>query len=219
MKPRTPRAGLSGIERYDPYSNLRWQIACLQFKLAAERFEFLHRAEARAWQEKYDPNQPRVPAGNPDGGQWTNGGGGGRFGRNGGDAGYEIPAHIPPGANIDENIRKAESHWLNFLWFYSQVQNRGPWDYKQLGQEYADFGNFNYGASGYAAGFSVATLLRAAGWAQVRAGTSSPGWVEAVTLPQALLGIGGKPPFGDDPRDQFWISEGIKYYSINNRKR
>jgi hypothetical protein len=24
--------------------------------------------------EKYNPNQPRVPAGNPDGGQWTNGG-------------------------------------------------------------------------------------------------------------------------------------------------
>ena len=26
---------------------------------------------------KYDPNQPRVPAGNPDGGQWTDGGGAG----------------------------------------------------------------------------------------------------------------------------------------------
>jgi len=26
---------------------------------------------------KYDPNQPRVPAGSPDGGQWTDGGGGG----------------------------------------------------------------------------------------------------------------------------------------------
>ena len=26
--------------------------------------------------KKYDPNQPRVPAGNPDGGQWTDGGGG-----------------------------------------------------------------------------------------------------------------------------------------------
>ena len=25
----------------------------------------------------FDPNQPRVPAGNPDGGQWTDGGGGG----------------------------------------------------------------------------------------------------------------------------------------------
>lgn len=25
---------------------------------------------------KYDPNQPRVPAGNPDGGQWTSAGSG-----------------------------------------------------------------------------------------------------------------------------------------------
>ena len=27
---------------------------------------------------KFDPDQPRVPAGNPDGGQWTSGGGPGR---------------------------------------------------------------------------------------------------------------------------------------------
>ena len=32
---------------------------------------------ARAVETKYDPNQPRVPAGNPDGGQWTDAGGGG----------------------------------------------------------------------------------------------------------------------------------------------
>ena len=30
----------------------------------------------------YDPNQPRVPAGNPDGGQWTDSGGSGGGGRN-----------------------------------------------------------------------------------------------------------------------------------------
>jgi hypothetical protein len=30
---------------------------------------------------KYDPNQPRVPAGNPDGGQWTNGSGSAASGR------------------------------------------------------------------------------------------------------------------------------------------
>ena len=29
-----------------------------------------------ALEHKYSPNQPRVPAGNPDGGQWTDGGGG-----------------------------------------------------------------------------------------------------------------------------------------------
>ena len=31
-----------------------------------------------AWRKAgFDPDQPRVPAGNPDGGQWTSGGGGG----------------------------------------------------------------------------------------------------------------------------------------------
>ena len=37
----------------------------------------LERGIARLEEEagfKYDPNQPRVPAGNPDGGQWTSGG-------------------------------------------------------------------------------------------------------------------------------------------------
>jgi hypothetical protein len=29
--------------------------------------------ELRRFQQKYSPNQPRVPAGNPDGGQWTSG--------------------------------------------------------------------------------------------------------------------------------------------------
>jgi hypothetical protein len=33
--------------------------------------------ELRRFQQKYSPDQPRVPAGNPDGGQWTSGGGSG----------------------------------------------------------------------------------------------------------------------------------------------
>jgi hypothetical protein len=35
---------------------------------------------ARPWVLKYSPDQPRVPAGNPDGGQWTSEGGGGATG-------------------------------------------------------------------------------------------------------------------------------------------
>jgi hypothetical protein len=34
------------------------------------------KAEYDALRRKYSPSQPRVPAGNSDGGQWTNGGGG-----------------------------------------------------------------------------------------------------------------------------------------------
>ncbi len=33
--------------------------------------------ERKAWERKYDPDQPRVPRGHPDGGQWTNGPGAG----------------------------------------------------------------------------------------------------------------------------------------------
>jgi Bacterial CdiA-CT RNAse A domain len=46
----------------------------LKWLAAATRFELAMLRHARAL--KYSPDQPRVPAGNPDGGQWTDGGGG-----------------------------------------------------------------------------------------------------------------------------------------------
>jgi len=45
-----------------------------------------------ALERKYSPNQPRVPAGNPDGGQWTSGGGG---------SGASVPGSTQPMGNID----------------------------------------------------------------------------------------------------------------------
>ena len=44
---------------------------------------------------KYDPDEPRVPAGNPDGGQWTSEGGDG-------GAADDDPVRLPPGKRIDE---------------------------------------------------------------------------------------------------------------------
>jgi hypothetical protein len=44
---------------------------------AFEAAATLAKAELRAALKKYSADQPRVPAGNPDGGQWTNGDGGG----------------------------------------------------------------------------------------------------------------------------------------------
>ncbi len=47
---------------------------------------------------KYDPNQPRVPAGNSDGGQWTSGGegeGGSDYNDEGGDEGL-LPENAMP---------------------------------------------------------------------------------------------------------------------------
>lgn len=45
------------------HRRLRWLIADLKLDLALRRFA-----------RKYSPDQPRVPAGNADGGQWTSGG-------------------------------------------------------------------------------------------------------------------------------------------------
>lgn len=87
-------------------------------------------------------------------------------------------------------------------WFYDMVKNMAPWDYKQQGSQYADFGNFNYGLTGAAAGIPSDVLLRAAGYAQQRAGTSRPEWGDPT----------GSPPYGDDPRDQCFIKKGIDYY-------
>src|SRR5947209_8759170 len=47
------------------------EILALRRELASLKLEY----ELRRFQQKYSPNQPRVPAGNPDCGQWTSGGG------------------------------------------------------------------------------------------------------------------------------------------------
>ncbi len=49
------------------------QFAALELKLYAlvERL-----TQPSALERRYSPDQPRVPAGNSDGGQWTDGGGG-----------------------------------------------------------------------------------------------------------------------------------------------
>jgi hypothetical protein len=52
-------------------------IAALKAECLA--FDAGLRAARLALWLRYDPDQPRVPAGSPDGGQWTSGGGGGGF--------------------------------------------------------------------------------------------------------------------------------------------
>ena len=126
---------------------------------------------------------------------------------------------IPPGASLEKNIAEAERYrntdpLLNSmnparvpLWFYNQVNTGGDWAYKQSGHEqYQDFGNFNYGATGRALGFSRQTLLRMAGWKHIRDGS----------LPSEghYLDIGDSC-YGDDCRDQEWIIRGMDYYDNN----
>jgi hypothetical protein len=123
----------------------------------------------------------------------------------------------PPGASVDRNIqealivrhRLANNPLARLSWFHKQVKNKGPWDYKQRGAQYEQFGNFNYGATGAALGIDRTTLLREAGRAQVEAGTSRRGWGDPGWR---INPWGGTPPYGDDPVDQMWIDRGIRYY-------
>ena len=96
------------------------------------------------------------------------------------------------------------------LRFRDQVRNKAPWDYKQRGPEYRNFGNFNYGATGRALGVPGRVLLREAGRAQQAAGTSRPEWGDPGSR---FNPWGGTGSFGDDPQDQPWIRRGFEYYN------
>lgn len=119
---------------------------------------------------------------------------------------YDILSFTPAGVLLINNMMVARFHRgpsaLTYVWFYNQVKGHGPWDYKfQHGSQYEHFGNFHYGAVGHAAGIKDAVLLRAAGWAQNRAGTRREEFDVWY----------GAAPFGDDPDDQYWIRAGIDY--------
>lgn len=115
---------------------------------------------------------------------------------------------VPPGVSMDQNISEAQKHFSinpgDWFWFYGQVKNGAPWDYKQQGAQYQDFGNFNFGMTAAAMGIPEDIGLRGAGYAQGQAGTSNSSW--------------GNPwdwsgPYGDDPADQAQIQAGYQYYN------
>jgi RHS repeat-associated protein len=130
---------------------------------------------------------------------------------------------LPSGESVDKNIRTALNARRSLLaeagfrppyataatditrrleYFNGQVRNSGPWDYKQLGGQFEQAGNFNYGATGAALGIPSQVLYRAAGAAQVIAGTSDPTFGSPF----------GASPYGDDSADQIWIQHGIDYF-------
>ena len=100
------------------------------------------------------------------------------------------PPIAPWSADIEANIQEASSH-CNPWWFKRQVQNRGPWDYKQQSSQYENFGNFHYGAVGmvfcYGTYFTEKLLLKEAGRAQQAAGTSKSTWGYLVL--DTVLGV------------------------------
>jgi hypothetical protein len=146
----------------------------------------------------------------------------------------------PAGADVNENIKVGVTIRFAtgdtgrpILWgstalglaasryftFYNLVKTGGPWDYKRQDRTYVaedrpsrfvDFGNFNYGAAGIAAGFTEGQLLRLAGRAQQQ-DTPGTGVGTPVGLVKALMGVGGIAPFGDEWSDAYMIKQGIKY--------
>jgi RHS repeat-associated protein len=129
--------------------------------------------------------------------------------------GYQYASGTTTGINSVNTV-------LATKWFANQVRLGGPWDYKDwagLGShpEWEDFGNFNFGYAGAAFGFTTETLLRAAGRAQQGDNPTHPCPGDPGTV---LFGMPlsngpvshGTPPYGDEPRDQFWIKKGIEYY-------
>jgi hypothetical protein len=69
-QPRAPRENSDDwCAASDNLAELKWNLAALRFQLALIRFEQLRR------KTNFNPSQPRVPMGNPDGGQWMSGNG------------------------------------------------------------------------------------------------------------------------------------------------
>ena len=120
--------------------------------------------------------------------------------------GLAPPTDWPGSALVKKNIQIAENISDPTV-FHKLVVDSGSWDYKQsapAGQKWEDFGNYHYGLTGAATGiFNPDTLLREAGKNQCDKGLSDPKWGTPLASPH-----------GDDPKDQYWIREGIRdYYS------
>jgi hypothetical protein len=120
-------------------------------------------------------------------------------------------SNTPPNYSAETNAQMAASYaqsnsiGKSLAWFYNQVTLNGPWDYKQQGLQYEGIGNFNYGVAGTAMGIPEQVLLRMAGLAQLKDGTSNIGWGMPL----------GFSPYGDDPKDQQAIKDGIKWAKDN----
>ena len=90
---------------------------------------------------------------------------------------------------------------MNWHDMYDSVRTGGKWDYKNgVHPEMEHAGNFNYGATGRAAGIPAFILRGAGGIVQITTFTSSPEFWNSNF---------------DDPIDQQYIQQGIDYFYEN----
>jgi hypothetical protein len=124
---------------------------------------------------------------------------------------------VPPGVYVSDNIARALDYQRThtseetFNWFFDHVRNnRGErimskWeslDYKQINSDFADFGNFNYGAVAAALGISETVATCGAGWAQQQANG------HGSIVSAALAGLDILGSCGDNPEDTIQIRAG-----------
>lgn len=101
-----------------------------------------------------------------------------------------------------ENIFRQHLNWCDKVIEYHEKAE--PADKSQ----YLELANFNYGLTGISAGIPEQTLLRMAGWAQEKSGLTQNEWGKWYD----------NPPYGDNPKDQEYIKQGIIWFHQNRDK-
>jgi Bacterial toxin 44 len=117
-------------------------------------------------------------------------------------------------SRVTQNARTAATHRQDDIsvkaaWFAFMVREGGPWDYKRNGnREYEKYGNYHYGYTGAAVGFSLDTLLRTGGGVQI---VTSIGPGGTRFTPSQGTPLGGAP-YGDQPEDGEQVRAGFNDY-------
>ena len=125
----------------------------------------------------------------------------------------------PPGVSVDRNIERAEKLMGGLTVTNPQIvamsemlrlfPSGHEMDYKKGGDQYRDFGNFNYGAVGTAMGLSPDLLHGGAGVQQMRDKRWSPEY--------GIPFWSGK--HGDNDQDYQQIENGIRHYHARRKAR
>jgi hypothetical protein len=110
--------------------------------------------------------------------------------------------------NNGSSPSEVPSDFGTYAWLAGMVAPNAPWDYKTQGQQYDAFGNFNFGATGEAAGIPLQVLQVAAGGVSTVVGTNNAAY---GSWHQALL-------YGHPPVKSQVIAAGFAYYTLGCSK-